>query len=432
MLVKLRFIRFNALMKLPLSAYIGLRYTRAKRRNQFISFVSGFSLLGMALGTLALIVVMSVMNGFDREIKQRLLQVIPHIEIYSDEGLSNWSDMRAEIETEPQVIAAAPYVNGDAMISFERGVQGVQLRGLMPADVARISALDKHMLLGQLSELRAGHYNIVIGRLMARYLNVTLGDKISVTLPQLSVTPMGIFPRVKRFTVVGVFEVGAQVDQSLAVMHLQDAQKLFRLGDKVTGLEVKTENMYRADAIAAQLSDQILQQDAMESELIVRGWSESQASLFSAVKMEKTVVSALLMIIIAVAAFNIISSLVLMVADKRFDIAVLRTLGLTRAQVMWVFVVQGTSIGFIGVLIGGVFGSLIAYHVGSIVASIEAITGLRVFDPNVYFISHMPSVLMLSDVLIVVFAGLTMSLLSTLYPAYRASCVEPAEALRYE
>ncbi|MAZ88091.1 MAG: lipoprotein-releasing system transmembrane subunit LolC [Cellvibrionaceae bacterium] len=418
-------------MKLPLSAYIGLRYTRAKRRNQFISFVSGFSLLGMALGTLALIVVMSVMNGFDREIKQRLLQVIPHIEIYSDDGLSDWSDLRRQIEADRQVIAAAPYINGDAMISFERGVQGVQLRGLMPADVARISALDKHMLLGELSELRAGQYNIVIGRLMARYLNVTLGDKISVTLPQLSVTPMGIFPRVKRFTVVGVFEVGAQVDQSLAILHLRDAQTLFRLGQKVTGIEVKTADMYRADAIAAQLSDQ-LSQSAIESQLVIRDWSESQASLFSAVKMEKTVVSALLMIIIAVAAFNIISSLVLMVADKRFDIAVLRTLGLTRAQVMWVFVVQGTSIGFIGVLIGGMLGSLIAYYVGDIVASIEAITGLRVFDPNVYFISHMPSVLMLSDVLIVVAAGLTMSLLSTLYPAYRASCVEPAEALRYE
>lgn len=415
-------------MKLPLSAYIGLRYTRAKRRNQFISFVSGFSLLGMALGTLALIVVMSVMNGFDREIKQRLLQVIPHIEIYSDDGVSDWSRLRTQIEAEPDVIAAAPYINGDAMVSFERGVQGVQLRGLMPADVARISSLDQHMLLGELSELRAGQYNIVIGRLMARYLNVTLGDKISVTLPQLSVTPMGIFPRVKRFTVVGVFEVGAQVDQSLAVMHLQDAQRLFRFGDKVTGVEVKTEDMYRADSIAAHLAEGF----EMESDLIVRDWSESQSSLFSAVKMEKTVVSALLMIIIAVAAFNIISSLVLMVADKRFDIAVLRTLGLTRGQVMWVFVVQGTSIGFIGVLIGGLLGSLIAYHVGSIVTLIETITGLRVFDPNVYFISHMPSVLMLSDVVIVVVAGLTMSLLSTLYPAYRASCVEPAEALRYE
>lgn len=423
-------------MKLPLAFFIGLRYTRAKRRNQFISFVSGFSLLGMALGTLALIVVMSVMNGFDREIKQRLLQVIPHIEVYAEEGLVDWIKLRSDIMQAPGVDAAAPYVDGDAMASFERGMQGVELRGLLPADIKRVSSLDKHMLLGSLDELREGEYNVVIGRLLARYLGVAPGDKINITLPQLVVTPVGIYPRVKRFTVVGVFEVGAQVDQQLVVIHLQDAQKLFRLGDRVSGIEIKTEDMYRADLTAKTLINSFVEAGETladdKNNIEVRDWSQTQASLFSAVKMEKIVVSVLLMIIIAVAAFNIISSLVLMVADKKFDIAVLRTLGLSRLQVMSIFVVQGTAIGCLGVAIGGALGALIAQYVGVIVSTLESLTGLRVFDPNVYFISHMPSVLLWSDVLLVVSVGLLMSLLSTLYPAYRASRIEPAEALRYE
>lgn len=433
-LVMPKVFRFNAPMKFPLSFFIGLRYTRAKRRNQFISFVSGFSLLGMALGTLALIVVMSVMNGFDREIKQRLLQVIPHIEVYSDSGLPDWPRAIEKVTKSPEVVAAAPYVDGDVMVSFERGMQGVEMRGLRPEDMQKMSSLSRHMVLGELSSLTAGDYGIVIGRLLARYLGVAPGDKINVTLPQLSVTPMGIYPRVKRFTVVGVFEVGAQVDQRLAIIHLEDAQKLFRLGDKVTGIEVKTENMYAADATSAQLREMFTNAEAGQDSVIpqVRDWSQTQGSLFSAVKMEKTVVSVLLMIIIAVAAFNIISSLVLMVADKKFDIAVLRTLGLTRRQVMGIFVVQGAAIGCVGVLIGGVLGAIIAEHVGVIVHALESLTGLRVFDPNVYFISYMPSEVILSDIVVVVSVGLAMSILSTLYPAYRASCVEPAEALRYE
>ncbi len=418
-------------MKLPLPFFIGLRYTRAKRRNQFISFVSGFSLLGMALGTLALIVVMSVMNGFDREIKQRLLQVVPHIEVFNELGVQDWITLREGLVDVPQVTAVAPYVQGDVMASFERGVQGVQMRGLDPTDMRVMSSLDKHLLLGSIDDLRAGQYNIIIGRLLARYLGVGLGDKINITLPQLTVTPMGIYPRVKRFTVVGVFEVGAQVDQQLSVVHLSDAQRLFRLGEGVTGLEIKTDDMYSVSPISAAIQKRLTDIEA-DTSLEVRDWSQTQASLFSAVKMEKTVVSVLLMIIIAVAAFNIVSSLVLMVADKKFDIAVLRTLGLSRTQVMAIFVVQGSAVGALGVSVGGVVGSVIAQHVGAIVSTLETLTGLRVFDPNVYFISHMPSVVMTADVVLVISVGLLMSVLSTLYPAYRASCVEPAEALRYE
>lgn len=422
--------RFNAPMKLSLPLFIGLRYTRAKRRNQFISFVSAFSLLGMTLGTIALIVVMSVMNGFDHEIKQRLLQVIPHVELISDDGLVHWAELQQHIELQPSVLAAAPFVNGDAMVSFERGMQGVQLRGLAPQDIPRLSSLSDHLIMGEVSDLQPGQYNILIGRLLARYLGVAPGDKVSITLPQLSVTPMGIYPRVKRFTVVGVFEIGAQVDQRLVITHLKDAQKLLRLGSSVSGIEIRTQDMYRADVIGKRLWQGLTAEQ--RGDLEVRDWSQTQGSLFSAVKMEKTVVSVLLMIIIAVAAFNIISSLVLMVADKRFDIAVLRTLGLTRRQVMAVFMVQGATIGWFGVLLGGILGAIIARYVGVIVSAFESILGLRVFDPEVYFISHIPSVLMASDVAIVIAVGLVMSVLSTLYPAYRASCVEPAEALRYE
>lgn len=423
--------RFNISMKFNLPFFIGLRYTRSKRRNQFISFVSGFSLLGMTLGTIALIVVMSVMNGFDREIKQRLLEVIPHIELMSsEEGVANWTELQDFALQQPGVEAAAPYVYGDAMVSFERGMQGVQLKGLKPEDVRNLSSLADRMILGSVDDLREGEYNIVIGRLLARYLGVSLGDKVNITLPQLTVTPMGIYPRIKRFTVVGVFEIGAQVDQSLVVTHLSDAQKLLRLGSKVSGVELRTRDMYEADQMAQSIVKAL--PTRYEQQLTVRSWSQTQGSLFAAVKMEKTVVSVLLMIIIAVAAFNIISSLVLMVADKRFDIAVLRTLGLTRNQVMKVFMVQGAAIGWFGVFLGGILGALIASHVGTIVAFIESLLGIRIFDPSVYFISHMPSVLLLSDVLIVVSVGLVLSLLSTLYPAYRASQVEPAEALRYE
>lgn len=422
-------------MNLPLPVFIGLRYTRSKRRNQFISFVSAFSLLGMVLGCLALIVVMSVMNGFDREIKQRLLQVIPHIEFIGEgDGLTDWRRWQQQLQAADGVVATAPYVSGNAMVSFERGVQGVELRGLQPADIEHLSSLSQHMVLGSVADLQAGEFQVILGRLLARYLGVATGDKITLTLPQLSVTPVGIYPRTRRFTVVGVFEVGAQVDQQLVITHLADAQKLLRLGDRVSGLELKVEDMYRADLVSRQLQQQLPASLGQATEPVwrLRDWSQTQGSLFAAVKMEKTVVSVLLMIIIAVAAFNIIASLVLMVADKRFDIAVLRTLGLTRRQVMAVFVVQGAAIGWTGVLLGTLAGALIAVNIGPLVNLLEGLLGLRLFDPQVYFISYLPSVLKLSDVVLVVLVGMILSVLSTLYPAWRASRVEPAEALRYE
>lgn len=418
--------------RLRVSAFIGLRYTRAKRRNQFISFVSGFSFFGMALGTLSLIVVMSVMNGFDAEIKHRLLKVVPHGLFEAEQPMSQWRELQQQLELHDDVVASEPYVSGFGMVSYERSLHGVALQGLLPGKTLA-ATLTPNMLVGSLEQLQAGQYNVVMGRLLARALGVAIGDKISLTLPQLNVTPAGIFPLMKRFTLVGVFEVGAQVDQNLLLIHLEDAQKLLRLGSGVSGVSIKTTDMYKATTVVASLNQQLKSgDDDLFAEVVGKDWSQTQGSLFTAVKMEKTVVSLLLMVVIAVAAFNIISSLVLMVADKRTDIAVLRTLGFTRYQVMNVFVVQGFSVGATGIAIGAVLGVLLASYIGGLVALWESLTGILLFDPNVYFISQLPAVVQWPDVLLVVTIGLLLSFLSTLYPAYRASRIEPAEALRYE
>lgn len=412
-------------MSLALPLQIGLRYIRAKRRNQFISFISGFSLLGMTLGVMALIIVLSVMNGFDREIKQRILHVIPHGFLVGKQPLANWQAIADSARQQPQVVAASPYVSGHGLVAWASALQGVEIRGVDPAGIAALD-LSEYIVAGSLQALQPGEYGIVLGRLLARYLGVAMGDSVTLTLPQLSVTPAGLFPRVKRFRVVAVFEVGAQVDQNLVLIHVADAQKLYRLGNKVHGVEIKTADMYQAARVVRRAAA------PWQKEVTPMDWSQTQGSLFAAVKMEKTVITVLLLIIVAVAAFNIISGLVLMVADKRTDIAVLRTLGLSRQQVMGIFIVQGGAIGLFGVLLGAVLGSLVAVWVGDLVTWLEHLTGLHVFDPNVYFINQLPSQWQWQDVALVASVGLVLSLLSTLYPAYRASLIEPAEALRYE
>lgn len=406
--------------------FIGLRYTRAKRRHQFISFVSGFSLLGMALGTLALIVVLSVMNGFDREIKQRILSVVPHAFVDELPKMSDWQTIARQVEQQSDVIATAPYIGGFVMLSSRRDVLGVELQGISPEEEQGVSVISQYMKVGEVEALLPGQFGIVIGNSIAQYLSLDVGDTLVMTLPQVSVTPAGMFPRVKRLTVVGIFEVGAQVDQTLSMIHIEDAQRLFRYGDKVQGLRVQTSDIYKAQAVVddlkAQLSDNFALMD----------WSQTQGSLFQALKLEKRMITLLLMIIIFVAALNIITSLVLMVSDKRSDIAVLRTLGMTTRQIMAVFIVQGSAVGVIGILLGGVFGSLLAISISDVISWFEDILGVYVFDPNVYFITKMPSEFLWSDALMICGVGIVLSLLATLYPAYRASQVEPAEVLRYE
>lgn len=409
-----------------LPVFIGLRYIRARRRNQFISFLSGFSLLGMMLGVGALIIVLSVMNGFDRELKGRLLSAIPHGSVYADGGLDDWQTLANDLQRHSQVLAHAPYVEGFAMLGFGRALQAVAFAGVEPALEARVSEIGQHMVMGDLAALRPGEFGVVLGRILARQLSVVPGDKLMLTLPQLNITPAGIFPRVKRFTVVGVFEVGAQVDQSLVLMHLSDAQRLLRRGHRVDGVHVKVADMFDAGQIMANLAPKL------PPGLAVKDWSQSQGSLFQAIKMEKTVITVLLLIIVLVAAFNIVTSLVLMVADKRADIAVLRTLGITARQVMAIFMVQGSAVGSLGILLGAVFGSLIGVYVGPIVQALESLTGVHMFDPSVYYISHLPSHWLWGDVVLVSAVGLLLSLLASVYPAYRASKIEPAETLRYE
>ena len=405
--------------------YIGLRYTRAKRRNQFISFVSAFSLLGMALGVMALIIVLSVMNGFDREMKQRILSVIPHGFIDQQPQMQDWQAVARQVEQHPEVVATAPYIGGFALISYDRGVESIQLQGILPEAESRVSVLEQHMIVGSSTDLRPGEFGIVMGRLLARSLGIAPGDKVNLTLSDINITPAGVFPRTRPFTLVGVFEVGAQVDQTLAMIHIDDAKRLFRY-QGVQGLHVKVTDIYRAGPVMGELAG-----DFGES-YTVKDWSQTQGSLFQAVKMEKIVIAALLCIIIAVAAFNIVSSLVLMVADKRSDIAVLRTLGLNARQVMAIFVVQGSAVGVAGTLIGALVGCVVAQTLNRIMNFFEALFGWQIFNPEVFFITQLPSVLMWQDVAFICGLALTLSVVATLYPAYRAAKIEPAEALRYE
>lgn len=406
--------------------YIGLRYTRAKRRNQFISFISAFSLVGMALGVMSLIVVLSVMNGLDREMKQRLLSVIPHGYISREPALASWVNLAQQVRQNPKVLGVAPYIASEALVSYAGGVQGMQVEGVLPEEETKISIINQHMLLGSLDELRPGEFGVVMGSIMAQQLGLAMGDKVVLTSPDINITPAGIFPRNKNFTLVGVFQVGNQVDSNLAIIHLDDAQKFFRIQGEAQGLHVKTTDLYAAPALMAELASQL------GSEYGVKDWTQTQGSLFQSVKMEKIVVGTLLNILIFIAVFNIISSLVLMVADKRSDIAVLRTLGLTARQVMGIFIVQGSAVGFVGTLIGLAAGCILTWLLNPIMSLLASLFGFYIFDPETFYISGLPSYLMWQDLLTITLTALTLSFLATLYPAYRASKIEPAEALRYE
>lgn len=413
-------------MNANLPLFIGLRYIRSKRRNGFVSFISLLSFIAMTIGVMALIVVLSVMNGFDHEIKNRILNVVPHITLTSDRGVEEWRQLGARTVNVSNVEAYAPFVEAYGLLSASGLSQGVLIQGVDPSYEEGVNTISQHMVVGDIEYLQSGEYGIVLGNLLARSLGVIIGDSVILSIPSLNVTPAGIFPRYKRFKVVGVFQVGAQVDNNLAFIHYKDGQKLLRFGDKVSGIKLRVSDPYSIDSMAKALEKQA------GKKYKVRTWAEDLASLFQAIKMEKKVVGTLLAAIIAVAAFNIIASLVLVVADKRRDIAVLRTLGATAKTVSWIFMIQGSVIGCLGVVAGGTLGCLLAMFVGDIVGWLEQIIGFQVFDPNVYFISQLPSKLLWEDVALVCSFGLVLSLLATLYPASRAGQVLPAEALRYD
>ena len=412
----------------PYELYIGLRYTRAKRRNHFISFISLISMLGIALGVAALIVVLSVMNGFQDELRSRILGVAAHIEISGfDNTLADWQKVSAESLKTPEVEAAAPYVMGQGLLAYDQAVQGAVVRGIVPNLENGVTDVGRKMRVGSLSALRPGEWGIVLGAELARTLAVGLGDKVTVITPQGQITPAGMVPRLKQFTVVGIFQVGMfEYDSGLALIDLQDAQKLFRTGDHVSGVRLKLDDLYRAPVVARNLSKTLV------GDYDIRDWTQSHVNFFRAVQMEKRVMFIILLLIVAVAAFNIVSTLVMVVTDKQPDIAILRTLGASPASIMKIFMVQGAIIGFIGTGLGLLSGVVLALNIGTVVPFIENIVGMKFLSADVYQISELPSKLEWNDVWVIGLVALVLSWLATLYPSWRASRTNPAEALRYE
>lgn len=412
----------------PLILYIGLRYTRAKRRTQFISFITLTSVLGIALGVTALIAVLSVMNGFEAELRERILGMTSHSTISGRTGdLENWQQLEQRLKGQKHIEGAAPFVEGEVMLNADRRVSGTMLRGIDPSYEPRVSEVGTKMRVGSLTNLKAGEYGIILGAELANYLGAMVGDKITVISPQLNATPAGVMPRLKRFTVVGIFQVGMfEYDRNMALIHLTDAQKLFRLGDTVSGLRLKLDDLFNAPELSHQLAIQLY------DEYRVSDWTKAHDNFFRAVKTEKRVMFIILMLIVAVAAFNIVSTLVMVVTDKRGDIAILKTQGLTSASVMGIFIVLGAIIGVVGTLLGTVSGVLLALNIETIVPAIERLLGLKFMAADVYYISEVPSKLIWSDVYTIAGMAALLSLLATLYPAWQASKVNPAEVLRYE
>ena len=413
---------------LPFELFIGLRYTRAKRRNHFISFISLISILGMALGVMALIVVLSVMNGFQKEIRARMLGASPHMEVVADGGRMNgWQAVLDKVAQHPQVSAAAPYIAGQGMLSFGQSVQGVMVRGIDPARETAITELADKMKAGALSDLRGGEFTIVLGTDLARALGVLVGDKVMLIAPQGQITPAGMMPRLKQFRVAGIFEIGmAPYDNNLALIHLSDAQKLFQLADAVTGISARLRNIDLAPLVAQEL------QSTLPPGLYANDWTHQNSNYFRAVQMEKKMMFIILSLIVAVAAFNIVSTLVMAVTDKQADIAILRTLGAAPRSIMKIFIVQGVVIGVIGTLLGSLGGIVLALNLDVVVPFIEQLFRVQFLAKDVYYISELPSDLRYPEVMLVAGMSFLICLLATLYPSYRASKTQPAEALRYE
>ena len=408
----------------PLSVFIGLRYTRARRRERFISFMSLSSMIGLMLGVAVLITVLSVMNGFDRELKQRILGMVPQANIMSSEPMQNWPRLVQIAEKTPGVVAAAPMTQVQGMLTANGQVSGAMITGIEPARERRVSILHDFIVKGSMDSLRDGEFGIVLGQQLANTLGITVGDPVTLVLPEATISAAGVIPRFKRFTVTGIFKVGAEVDGMLAYVHYADAGKLLRIGSKVQGVRLKVDDLFQARAINERLMARL------PPFFYGNDWTQTQGSLFNAIKMEKTMMSLLLLLIVAVAAFNIVSSLVMVVNDKRSDIAILRTLGATPRMIQRIFLVQGTAIGFGGTIAGMVLGVTLSLTVSDLASFYERISGVHLFDA--YFVNYLPTELLLSDVIWVSITAFILSFLATLYPAYQAGRIQPAEALRYE
>ena len=412
----------------PLIFYIVLRYTRAKRRTQFISFITLTSVLGIALGVTALITVLSVMNGFEAELRERILGMTSHATATGKYGqLDNWQELDQKLKGYPHVEGSAPFITGQVMINADRRVSGTMLNGILPEYEAKVSDVANKMKAGQLSNLVAGEYGIVLGVELANYLGVAMGDKITVISPQINSTPAGIVPRMRRFTIVGVFQVGMyEYDRNMALINIDDAAKLFRMDAAVSGLRIKLDDLFNAPKITHTLAT------ALADEYQVSDWTLAHSNFFRAIQTEKRVMFIILLLIVAVAAFNIVSTLVMVVTDKRGDIAILKTQGLTSPAIMGIFMVLGSIIGIVGTALGTLGGVVLALNVETIVPAIEKLFQVQFMAADVYYISELPSKLVWADVYAIAGMAFFLSLLATIYPAWQASRINPAEVLRYE
>ena len=407
---------------------VGLRYTRAERRNHFISFISLTSMLGIALGVAALIVVLSVMNGFQKEVRARILSVVSHVQITGvDNRLADWQTVVRESAEHPQVAAAAPFVNAQGMLVFGAGVRGAVVRGIVPELEQKVAEIGLHMTVGKLESLVPGEFGIVLGSELARALGARAEDKVTLIAPRGLVTPAGILPRLKQFTVVGIFDVGMfEYDSGLALIHLEDAQKLYGMGNSASGVRLKLHDLFHAREVTHDLMERL------RGDLYISDWTRSHANYFRAVQIEKTMMFIILLLIVAVAAFNIVSTLVMAVTDKQPDIAILRTLGASPGGIMKIFIVQGALIGAIGTLIGVAGGVALALNIDVVVPFLERVLSVQFLSREVYYITELPSDLQVRDVITIGLVSLLLSLFATLYPSWRAARVNPAEALRYE
>ena len=412
----------------PLPFYIGLRYTRAKRRNHFISFISLISMLGIALGVTALITVLSVMNGFEKELRERILGMASHAMLLGYDGkLENWQVLAKIAADRDDVLGVAPYIKAEGMLTSGQQVSGTLIRGISPSLEPAVSEVGNMMLFGSIEDLIPGEFGIILGKDLARSLGVLRGDKVTLVVPMATVTPAGILPRLKRFTVVGIFEVGMyEYDNALALLNIEDAARLFRMGDAVTGIRMKLSDMFAAPQVTRELVKDL------PGDYLMSDWTRQHANFFRALKIEKRMMFLILMLIVAVAAFNIVSTIVMLVTDKVTEIAILRTLGASPASIMGIFLVQGTIIGAIGTLLGMLGGVSLALNVETVVPMIEQLFGAQFLPADVYYISEFPSDLHWDDVYLICSISFVISFLATLYPAWNASRTQPAEALRYE
>ena len=412
----------------PLEFFIGLRYTRSKHKNHYISFISLASMLGIMIGVLALITVLSVMNGFEKELRERILGMVAHVTVSGTDGkLADWQDVDKKLLADTTVSGVAPYIQQQVMLSANGEIRGIMMQGIQPERQSAVSELNLNMVQGDLSTLKDREYGIAIGSELASSIGAYIGDKVTVITPNARVTPAGVLPRMKRFTVTAIYKMNMRdYDSSTAFIHMSDAARLFKMKGQVSGLRLKLDDLFDAQPKANSL------QQSLGEGVEVSDWGKDNKTFFSAIRMEKTMMFFILLLIVLVAAFNLVSSLVMVVNDKQADIAILRTLGISPKSIKKIFMIQGSIIGVSGAILGAIGGVLLASNLDTIIPAIENLVGAKIFPEDIFYISQVPSDLQMPDVWIVTVLALVMAVLATVYPANKAAAVQPAESLRYE